>query len=87
MEISQVAPAARGFVAANGVRFAAPDDRPLFAVLTCIRHRTDPRGVYENHLDELKNLMSKGVGKLPLTDLEAPAWRGETCSSRSARSG
>jgi error-prone DNA polymerase len=28
-------------VATNGVRFAYPDDRPLFDVLTCIRHRPD----------------------------------------------
>ena len=27
-------------VATNGVRFAAPDDRPLFDVLTCIHHKT-----------------------------------------------
>jgi error-prone DNA polymerase len=27
-------------VASNGVRFAAPEDRPLFDVLTCIRHKT-----------------------------------------------
>ena len=28
-------------VATNGVRFCAPGDRPLFDVLTCIRHKTD----------------------------------------------
>ena len=28
------------FVATNGVRFAAPDERPLYDVLTCIRHKT-----------------------------------------------
>ncbi len=28
-------------VATNGVRFAAPGDRPLYDVLTCIRHHTD----------------------------------------------
>ena len=28
-------------VVTNGVRFARPEDRPLFDVLTCIRHRTD----------------------------------------------
>jgi DNA polymerase III alpha subunit len=28
-------------IATNGVRFAAPADRPLFDVLTCIHHRTD----------------------------------------------
>jgi error-prone DNA polymerase len=28
-------------VCTNGVRFAAPGDRPLFDVLTCVRHKTD----------------------------------------------
>ncbi len=28
-------------VATNGVRFSAPGDRPVFDVLTCIRHKTD----------------------------------------------
>ncbi|MGE5358572.1 MAG: error-prone DNA polymerase [Bacteroidales bacterium] len=28
-------------VCTNGVRFAAPADRPLFDVLTCVRHKTD----------------------------------------------
>jgi error-prone DNA polymerase len=28
-------------VATNGVRFSGPDERPLFDVLTCIRHGTD----------------------------------------------
>ncbi len=27
-------------LATNGVRFAAPDERPLYDVLTCIRHKT-----------------------------------------------
>lgn len=27
------------------------------------KHRTNPRGVYQNHLDELISLMKKGVGK------------------------
>jgi len=27
------------------------------------KHNTDPRGVYEKHLDELKQLMTRGVGK------------------------
>ena len=30
-------------VATNGVRFAAPAERPLFDVLTCIHHHTDAR--------------------------------------------
>src|SRR5689334_9947604 len=28
-------------VATNGVRFATPEERPLFDVVTCIRHKTD----------------------------------------------
>src|SRR5688572_4637526 len=28
-------------LATNGVRFATPEERPLFDVLTCIRHKTD----------------------------------------------
>jgi error-prone DNA polymerase len=31
-------------VVSNGVRFATPDERPLFDVLTCIRHRTTLAG-------------------------------------------
>jgi hypothetical protein len=27
------------------------------------RHHTDPRGVYESHLEELKALMTQGVGR------------------------
>ena len=30
-------------VATNGVRFATPEERPLYDVLTCIRHKTDAR--------------------------------------------
>ena len=33
------------------------------AVSLCKKHNTDPRGVYAEHLDELKKLMAKGVGK------------------------
>ena len=32
------------------------------AASICKKHGCDPRGVYTNHLDELKMLMSKGVG-------------------------
>src|SRR5512139_4065359 len=31
-------------VATNGVRFSSPDQRPLYDVLTCIRHKTDLEG-------------------------------------------
>lgn len=33
------------------------------AASLCRKHGTDPRGVYEHHLDELKELMKRGVGK------------------------
>lgn len=32
----------------------------------CKQHATTPRGVYEKHLDELKTLMQRGVGRLDL---------------------
>ncbi len=38
------------------------------AATLCKQHTTTPRGVYEKHLDELKTLMQRGVGK---EDLEA----------------
>ena len=33
------------------------------AAALCKQHQTDPRGVYSEHLDELKQLMTRGVGK------------------------
>lgn len=33
------------------------------AASLCKKHHTDPRGVYQTHLDELKHLMTIGVGK------------------------
>ncbi len=33
------------------------------AASVAARHQTSPRGVYENHLDELKSLIETGVGK------------------------
>ena len=33
------------------------------AAVLCKKHNTNPRGVYQNHLDELKQLMKEGVGK------------------------
>jgi len=35
------------------------------AAAVCKKHHTTPRGVYKNHLDELKELMTRGVGKAP----------------------
>ena len=32
------------------------------AAAVCKKHGCDPRGVYTDHLDELKALMEKGVG-------------------------
>ena len=34
------------------------------------KHNTDPRGVYQNHLDELKALMKKGVGKYDVENMQ-----------------
>ena len=46
------------------------------AASLCKKHDCDPRGVYGDHLDELKELMQDGTGKLPapVTSLEPPAW-------------
>ena len=33
------------------------------AASLCKKYDTNPRGVYENHLDELKHLMKRGTGK------------------------
>ena len=33
------------------------------AASICTKHRCDPRGVYTDRLDELKQLMTKGVGR------------------------
>jgi hypothetical protein len=34
------------------------------------KHKTNPRGVYQNHLDELKVLMTRGVGKYDVEDVQ-----------------
>ncbi|HUT10496.1 MAG TPA: hypothetical protein VMY42_08370 [Thermoguttaceae bacterium] len=46
------------------------------AASICKRHDGDPRAVYQNYLDELKKLMTEGVGRLPpvQTDLQPPPW-------------
>ncbi len=48
------------------------------AASVCKRHDVDPRQVYTDHLDELKELMTEGVGRLPLPASarppEAPEW-------------
>ncbi|MEE8452333.1 MAG: FAD-dependent oxidoreductase [Thermoguttaceae bacterium] len=45
------------------------------AASLCKRHDTDPRDVYTDHLDELKALMARGVGRLPTpVALEPPGW-------------
>jgi len=33
------------------------------AASLCEKHKTDPRGVYQEHLEELKKLMTRGVGR------------------------
>ena len=35
------------------------------AATLCRKHRVDPRGIYESHLEELRQLMDKGTGKRP----------------------
>jgi hypothetical protein len=40
------------------------------AASLCKKHEVDPRGVYERHVNELKQLMQRGVGK---ASLPAPA--------------
>ncbi|MBE0534561.1 MAG: FAD-dependent oxidoreductase [Phycisphaerae bacterium] len=46
------------------------------AASLCKQHNTTPRGVYENHLEELKALATKGVGKTPREPIAAtpPEW-------------
>jgi hypothetical protein len=41
------------------------------AAFVAIKNKTTPRDVYQNHLEELKTLMKKGIGKegtYPLQD-------------------
>ena len=33
------------------------------AASLCRKHKTDPRGVYRDHLEEFKKLMCRGVGR------------------------
>jgi len=33
------------------------------ATSLCKKHNTNPRGIYQHHLEELKKLMKRGVGK------------------------
>jgi hypothetical protein len=42
------------------------------AASLCKKHNTMPRGVYEHHLDSLKDLMSRGIGKKPLPRTHTP---------------
>lgn len=48
------------------------------AAAVCKRHQVDPRQVYTDHLEDLKQLMTEGVGKLPLPTPppppEPPKW-------------
>ncbi len=50
------------------------------AASVCKRHDVDPRQVYTDHLDELKELMTRGVSKLPVptppVPPAAPKWLG-----------
>lgn len=40
------------------------------AASVCKKHNTDPRGVYTNHLEDLKQLMLKGVGNPELPKIQ-----------------
>ncbi|KOH44595.1 FAD-dependent oxidoreductase [Sunxiuqinia dokdonensis] len=40
------------------------------AASVAAKHHTSPRGVYQNHLDELKTLMEKGVGKYDVENMQ-----------------
>lgn len=40
------------------------------AASVAAKHNTNPRGVYQNHLDELKALMEKGVGKYDAENMQ-----------------
>jgi hypothetical protein len=40
------------------------------AASVAAKHNTNPRGVYQNHLDELKVLMDKGVGKYDAENMQ-----------------
>ena len=42
------------------------------AAAVCQRHDADPREVYADYLDELKELMTRGVGRLPVPGPPAP---------------
>ncbi|MFO7976676.1 MAG: FAD-dependent oxidoreductase [Candidatus Hydrogenedentota bacterium] len=46
------------------------------AASLCKKHDTIPRGVYAHHIEELRALMQKGIGKPPRkATLQPPAWR------------
>jgi hypothetical protein len=40
------------------------------AASVAAKHNTSPRGVYQGHLDELKTLMEKGVGKYDVENMQ-----------------
>ncbi len=40
------------------------------AASVAVKDNTTPRGVYQHHLDELKSLMEKGVGKYEVEDIQ-----------------
>jgi hypothetical protein len=54
------------------------------AAFVCMTYHADPRDVYTNHLDDLKELIRSGVGKLPpeepaggSVEIAAPKWLAE----------
>ena len=54
------------------------------AASLCKKHDTTPRGVYENHLAELKNLAKRGAGKDDLPK-ESMTGRESTSSLRGTK--
>lgn len=44
------------------------------AAAVCKRRNADPRQVYTDYLDDLKELMERGVGRLPLSAPKPPDW-------------
>ena len=40
------------------------------AAYIATKHKINPRGVYKNHLEELKTLMNKGVGRYDVENVQ-----------------
>lgn len=53
------------------------------AAYLCKKHDTLPRGVYQNYLSDLQNLMSEGVGKPGFPEADAASIYGYIRSEKS----